>query len=46
MGKILVAYFSASGVTKHAAEEVAKVAGADPMKSNQKSHIQKQILIG
>lgn len=29
MGKILVAYFSASGVTKHAAEEVAKVAGAD-----------------
>ena len=29
MGKILVAYFSASGVTKHAAEEVAKVAGAN-----------------
>lgn len=29
MGKILVAYFSASGVTKHVAEEVAKVAGAD-----------------
>lgn len=29
MGKILVAYFSASGVTKHAAEEVAKIAGAD-----------------
>ena len=29
MGKILVAYFSASGVTKHAAEEVAKEAGAD-----------------
>ena len=27
--KTLVAYFSASGVTKHAAEEVAKVAGAD-----------------
>lgn len=29
MGKILVAYFSASGVTKYAAEEVAKVAGAN-----------------
>lgn len=29
MSQILVAYFSASGVTKHAAEEVAKVAGAD-----------------
>ena len=29
MGKILVAYFSASGARKHAAEEVAKVAGAN-----------------
>lgn len=29
MSQILVAYFSASGVTKHAAEEVAKIAGAD-----------------
>lgn len=46
MGKILVAYFSASGVTKHAAEEVAKVAGANLYESNQKFRIQKQILIG
>ncbi len=47
MGKILVAYFSASGVTKHAAEEVAEGRRfAISMKSNQKSHIQKQILIG
>ena len=29
MSQILVASFSASGVTKHAAEEVAKIAGAD-----------------
>lgn len=29
MSQILVAYFSASGVTKHAAEKVAKMAGAD-----------------
>ena len=29
MSQILVAYFSASGITKHAAEEVAKIAGAD-----------------
>ena len=29
MSKILVAYFSASGVTKHAAEKVARIAGAD-----------------
>lgn len=29
MSQILVAYFSASGVTKHAAEEIAKMAGAD-----------------
>lgn len=29
MSQILVAYFSASGVTKHAAEEVAKMANAD-----------------
>ena len=29
MSQILVAYFSASGVTKHAAEEVAKMANTD-----------------
>lgn len=29
MSQILVTYFSASGVTKHAAEEVAKMANAD-----------------
>lgn len=29
MSQILVAYFSASGVTKRAAEEVAKIVGAD-----------------
>lgn len=29
MSKKLVAYFSASGVTKHAAKELAKTAGAD-----------------
>ena len=29
MAKILVAYFSASGVTKEAAERVAGIAGAD-----------------
>lgn len=29
MSQILVAYFSASGVTKNAAEEVAKMANAD-----------------
>lgn len=46
MSKILVAYFSASGVTKHAAEKVAKMAGLIYMKLNQKSHIQKLILIG
>ena len=29
MGKTLVAYFSASGVTKEVAEKLAKIAGAD-----------------
>ena len=29
MSKILVAYFSASGVTRKTAERVAKIAGAD-----------------
>lgn len=29
MSKILVAYFSASGVTKNAAEKLAKAANAD-----------------
>ena len=29
MGKKLVVYFSASGVTKNAAEKLAKAAGAD-----------------
>ena len=32
MSQILVAYFSASGVTKHAAEEVTKMAGANVIK--------------
>lgn len=32
MGKKLVAYFSASGVTKKAAETLAKASGADLVK--------------
>ena len=43
MSKKLVAYFSASGTTKKAAEMVAKAAGADLMRSNRKRLIQKQI---
>ena len=46
MKKVLVAYFSASGVTKGAAEQLAAVAGADLHESNLLSHTRMLTLTG
>ena len=46
MGKVLVAYFSATGVTKELAEKLANAAGADYMRLNRKRNIQAPTLIG
>ena len=45
MSKILVAYFSASGVTKKVAEKLAALVNADIQKTR-KSHTRKQISTG
>lgn len=46
MSKKLVAYFSASGVTAHAAKCLAEAAGADLFEIKPTKPIQKQIWIG
>ena len=46
MSKVLVAYFSVSGVTKKVAEEIAQVEEGDLLRSFRKCLIQLQILTG